>query len=121
MRPTQGSSNPDGAPQRQFCVLKYRRRGGEDGAPILVVVILDREGSLEILTHSDWRNLVEPIDAEYIDSLFLDFKQRATHHPEELFEQLCWLGVGPLVTIQAGESISDHPALLELCDSFLPL
>jgi hypothetical protein len=60
-------------------------------------------------------------DLEYVGTLLHDFLRRAKEQPAELFEQLSSLNVGPLVTVETGERISDHPALAELSSRFLPL
>jgi hypothetical protein len=58
---------------------------------------------------------------EYIGSLLHDFLGRAKEQPAALFEQLSSLAVGPLVTQETGERISDHPVLFELSSRFVQL
>jgi hypothetical protein len=82
---------------------------------------MNEEGNLRFLVHPDWRTLVEKEDIDYIDSLLLDFLERAKVHPEALFKQLSSLGVGPLVTQELGSRTSDHPLLVELCSGLMPL
>jgi hypothetical protein len=76
-------------------------------------------GSLRFLVSPDWRSLVRTEDVNYIRALLEDFPERAKEQPEGLFEHLCSLGVGPLVTRQTGERISDHVALVKLCSEFV--
>jgi hypothetical protein len=65
--------------------------------------------------------IVRDNDLAYIESLFKDFLERAKLNPEALFNQLSSLGVGPLVTHEAGSNISNHPHLLNLCARFVQL
>jgi hypothetical protein len=44
------------------------------------------------------RQQISEADREYINELLLDFEDRRRETPEELFEQLSHLSVGPLVT-----------------------
>jgi hypothetical protein len=85
------------------------------------LVFEDAKEGLRILVHPEWRKIILSEDIDYIDSLLRDFLERAKLHPEALFKQLSSLGVGPLVTHTTGKSVSDHPALLELCSSFVEL
>jgi hypothetical protein len=90
-------------------------------APVILVVLKDKKDKLCILVHPELSNMVQRDDLAYVESLLQDFLQRASLHPAALFKQLSALGVGPLVTYQAGSSISDHPPLLELCLRFVQL
>lgn len=58
-------------------------------------------------------------DRAYFDSLLPDLVVRSRQHPLNLFKQLCSLGVGPLVTQEAGESIANHSAMLLLSSRFV--
>jgi hypothetical protein len=77
--------------------------------------------SLIFLVKPDWRTIVHPEDLDYLESLLQDLPVRAALNAQALFKQLCSLGVGPLVAVEAGESISDHPAFAELRSTFLEL
>ena len=90
-------------------------------APVILVVLKDKKDNLRILVHPELRNMVQRDDLAYVESLLQDFLERASLHPAALFKQLSALGVGPLVTHQAGSSISDCPPLFELCSSFVQL
>jgi hypothetical protein len=74
-------------------------------------VFEDANGGLLILAHPNWRSLVQREDVNYVNDLLIDSLERAEDQPRALFEQLSSLGVGPLVTQQAGERISDYPYL----------
>jgi hypothetical protein len=86
-----------------------------------MLVLEDEQGKLRFLVHPQWRGMVSGKDLSYLESLFKDFVERTKLHPEALFKQLSSLGVGPLMTQEAGTHISDHPALLELCSRFVSL
>jgi hypothetical protein len=117
----EGMYKSDESSQAQFCALEYRTPDWNKAGSIILFVFEDANGSLRLFVHPDWRRIILPADVDYIDSLFLDFLERAKLHPENLFKQLCSLGVGPLVTHVTGKSISDHPALSELCSGFVKL
>jgi hypothetical protein len=79
------------------------------------------KGSLRFFVHPDWRSLVHPDDMTYINDLLSDLPERAQHQSRGLFEQLNSLGVGPLVTLQTGEHLSNSPTLSDLCPQFIQL
>jgi hypothetical protein len=84
-------------------------------------VLEDARGGLRFLVDPGWRAVVRAEDVEYTESLLSDFLDRAKEQPATLFNQLSSLEVGPLVTQETGERISDHPFLLELYSRFMPL
>lgn len=90
-------------------------------APIFLIVFKAASGSLHFLVDPNWRSVVPVLDVEYIESVLRDFLERAKDHPSSLFEQLSFLAVGPLVTQETGQQISDHPILLELSSRFVQL
>jgi hypothetical protein len=97
-------------------------RIAESKAAVIVLFALwNEEGSLTLLVHPDLRSVVMKDDQAYFDSLLPDLVERSRLHPLALFKQLCSLGLGPLVTQEAGKSISDHPALLVLSSRFVQL
>lgn len=87
---------------------------------MILLVVEDSDGDLQFLVHPNWRKIVQRDDLNYIESLLLDFPERARVHPRELMIQLSSLSVGPLVTLEAGQDFSDHPLLAEMCKDFLP-
>lgn len=119
------SNRPDPRRQRPFCALGYKPidwRIAESQEAVLVLFALwNEEGSLTLLVHPDLRSVVMKDDYAYFDSLLPDLVERSRLNPLELFKQLCSLGVGPLVTQEAGKSISDHPAMLVLSSRFVLL
>jgi hypothetical protein len=84
-------------------------------------VLKDARGDLRFLVDPGWSAVVREEDREYLESLLGDFLERAKEQPATLFKQLSSLGVGPLVTRETGEQISDHPRLLELSSRFVQL
>ena len=84
-------------------------------------MLKDASGDLRFLVDPGWRAVVQEEDREYLESLLGDLLERAKEQPETLFKQLSSLEVGPLVTEEAGEQISDHPRLLELSSRFVQL
>jgi hypothetical protein len=84
-------------------------------------VLKDVSGALRFLIDWSWRAVVQASDVDYLESLLFDLVERSKEEPATLFAQLSSLEVGPLVTQQTGERISDHPALLELCSRFVQL
>ena len=77
------------------------------------------ENELRIQINPQWRDFVVEIDLDYLESLLQDLKLRAAEEPEALFRQLSSLSVGPVITHDAGESLADHPQLLQLCNAFV--
>jgi hypothetical protein len=65
--------------------------------------------------------MVHEEDFPYVDAMLRDFIQRSAEQPRELFRQLSSLGVGPLVTQQAGSDFEDHSAVRERVAEFAPL
>ena len=80
----------------------------------------EKEG-LRLLVSPTLREVVLEEDLAYIDSLLEDFLERAKRHPAALFQQLCSLAVGPLVTQETGTRLTDYPLFMELSSRFLPI
>lgn len=110
--------------QRRFCALEYRP-GAQWSTPpsaesVILLVVEDDEAGLRFLLHPHLQSLILAQDRDYISALLKDFSERAKLHPEDLFQQLCTLSVGPLITYAIGSQLSDFPQLLELCATFIP-
>ncbi len=101
--------------------MAYVAEGIGGTTPIILIVLENANGDLRFLVDPDWRALVQAEDREYFESLLADFPERAKEQPATLFKQLTSLEVGPLVTQEAGEQISDHPPLLKLSARFVQL
>jgi hypothetical protein len=107
--------------QDQFCAIEYRTQRRSEAAPIILLVVEYLNGSIRFLVHPEWRAIVQAEDLDYIESLLRDFAERAEQDRQTLFKQLSFLGVGPLVTQVTGKRVADHPALSELCSSFVQI
>jgi hypothetical protein len=112
-------------PKSRFCALEYRgpRWNGSEQEPAstILLVLEDGKSALQFLVHPDWRTIVEAEDLDYIESLLMDFTERAKLHPGALFKQVSSLEVGPLATKEVGSNILDRPPLSELCSRFVQL
>jgi hypothetical protein len=71
-----------------------------------------------ILVRPDWIKIIQPVDREYIETTLSDLVDRSHIDPEALMSQLASLGVGPLVTADAGENLNADPSLLALAEQF---
>ena len=109
------------SPRQQFGALAYRTQDLTEASFTILLVLRGAEGGLSFLVEPDWQSMVPDADLNYIEALFDDFRERARQTPGGLFEQLCSLGVGPLVTQEVGKQISDYPQLLALLPRFVPL
>jgi len=109
----------------RFCALEYRPQDLSLAAPslgsVVLIVAKAENGSLRFLVHPEWRTVIRREDLSYFESLLPEFLERAQSDPEALFKQLSSLRVGPLVTQEIGERISDHPTLLELSSRFVQI
>ncbi len=91
-----------------------------DTEQIILIIIKDRNGKLHFSVSPTLNQIVTIHDMLYIKSLLRDFIQRAAIRPLDLFQQLCSLDVGPLVTKEVGSNLVDQPHLWELLSRFLP-
>ena len=101
--------------------MEYRAQNAGGTSHTILLVLEDANGWLRFLVHPDWRSLVQFADVKYINDILIDFLERAQDNPEALFEQLSSLGAGPLVALQTGQQISDHPSLFGLMPQFVQL
>lgn len=81
----------------------------------------DDDGNLRILIHPELRTVVTENDLPYIHSLLQDIQERAKRQPDALFKQLSSLGVGPLLTHEAGTNVSEYPIIQQLSTQYIPL
>ncbi len=82
---------------------------------------MNSESSLRFLVHRELRTIIQKEDFEYIQSLLVDFLERARREPEALFKQLSSLGIGSLVTQEIGSNLADNSSLQELSSKFVEL
>jgi hypothetical protein len=101
--------------------VEYRAQSSAGTSFTILLAFEDVNGGLQFLVHQNWRSLVQLEDVNYIDGLLIDFLDRAEEQPAALFAQVSSLGVGPLVTQQTGQRISDYPSLSEQFSQFVKL
>lgn len=88
---------------------------------MVLLVLKDAGGNLIFRVEPEWRKIVQIADLDYFESLLLDLPQRAQSHPDDLFEQISSLSVGPLITRETGAHILNHPDLLAQSEHFVKL
>jgi len=88
---------------------------------VVLLVLRDEDGSLSFFVYPELRSIVKGEDIAYIEDLLQDFVGRAEEHPAELFKQLSSLGVGPLVTYEAGLNFAEYPSLVAMLPRFVQL
>lgn len=111
----------DDSPPRRYCLLEYRAQNRIKFGTTILLVLKGDDGSLQIYVQPEWRATVQPKDIDYLESLLRDLPKRSVSNPQELFQQLSSLSVGPLVTVEVGENISDRPNLEAMRSSSLKL
>ena len=88
----------------QICTLRYCRPGSPvestDG-PVILLAVKDR-ADLRLYAHRTLRQQISDRDQEYIDDLLKDLIRRSKTTPDEVFQQLSNLSVGPIVTDVVG-------------------
>ena len=82
---------------------------------------MDAAGTLRFLVNPDLKSIVHTDDLAYIQSLLMDFLERAEYEPQDLFKQLSSLGVGPLVTKMVVTGPAEYESLSDLILKFTPL
>lgn len=109
----------------EFCTLEYRAHSERDDlsqiGTIILLVIKEPDDALRFFVRPCLSEVVASEDLSYFESLLSDFPERARLHPSELFQQLCSLSVGPLVTRESGGQLSDFPDIQAMASQFLPL
>jgi hypothetical protein len=120
-RANQEPSELSGNQLLRFCALAYRAQGSGRDTPTIAIVLEDARGALRFLVDPGWRAVILAEDVEYFESLLRDLPERAKEQPQTLFKQLSLLEIGPLVTQETGEQLSDHPVLFDLSSRFVQL
>jgi hypothetical protein len=89
-------SPPDS--RTRICALKYRPESRIESVDGKVILFAVKDGAgLNLYAHRGLRQQVAERDREYIEELLADMLHRSLDTPEELFQQLSNLTVGPLV------------------------
>ena len=78
---------------------------------MVLLAIRQRGEELRICVHPNLKKFIEDVDREYVDSLLQDLRERSGLDPDGLFEHLCSLSVGPLVTCEIGDEIAGREYL----------
>ena len=86
---------------------------------MLLLVLRDEKSTLKFFIHKDFRSIVREQDVGYIESVLRDLPESAKCEPVVLFNHLCSLSVGPLVTHEIGWSLADSPSALEISSQFV--
>ena len=110
--------------QMRFCALAYNPQPWSTRSlpvePVILFVFQDEGGGLRFRVSPGLSQIVRDEGLAYIESLLKDFVERSKTCPGGLFQQLCSLAVGPLVTVEVGSRLSEHPRLQELSSHFTP-
>ena len=88
---------------------------------MVILALSNEDDNLRFFMHPELNKIVQERHWTYIESLLLDFRERADLDRDSLFQQISDLSVGPLVTAEAGSDISDYPVLLDLRSRFKKL
>ena len=108
---------------RRFCVLEYRpvrdesKESACDSRAILLVI--EEEHQLQFFATADFRSIVHKADLEYIEQLLKDLPMRARRDAKVLFDQLCSLSVGPLITGKVGTFDANSADFEQICAGFI--
>lgn len=85
------------------------------------MLVIDGSKGLRLLVAPDLASIVCEDDRNYIDELIADFVKRSAEVSNSLFQQLCSLSVGPLITHQLGLVDNDDWTLQKYFSDFIPL
>jgi hypothetical protein len=98
----------------RICTLKYRKpdSGIDSDAGEVIFLAVKSAHSLKLYTRRDLTQLISGRDRAFVRDLLNDMVQRAEDSPDELFEQLSNLSVGPVVT-DGVKSIANPEAGIE--------
>ena len=89
-------------PRGQICTLVYQEHESFGSEPVSETAFLvakkQQSEGLSLFVNPAWREFVASRHWEYMDDLLEDFKERKRFEPDALFQQLCSLRVGPIIT-----------------------
>jgi hypothetical protein len=113
-----------------LCALKYclpEERSAASQGTVILLAVKDAE-ELRLYLHHDLKQQIPESDLTYFDALMKDLLRRLKESPDDVFEQLSNLSVGPIVTdavewIDAGQedfgaSFYLYSEAVESVDSF---
>lgn len=106
------------------CLLQFTPRGwghwiSSLSPKALVMVIEQEDGSLQFLIERDFEQRLKVDDIAFLLDVVRDFPTRSKTAPRALFEELCALNAGPLVTRKAFFAPPDDPSFVEVRSKFL--
>ena len=113
-------------PGGRFCTLEYRPSRSASREPssnrqIILIAIDEHEEALSFFVSPNLAEIIEEEDRQYVDELLQDLRERAVLHPDELFQHLSSLSVGPLVAHKVGVQGVDDQYLADYCTGFVRL
>ena len=84
----------------RVCSVRYlspQANSAPEMGPVVLFAVQSRLG-LRLYTHPGLKQQVSEDDRDYMEEILRDFETRAQESPEDLFDQLSQLSIGPLVT-----------------------
>lgn len=98
----------------QLCTVKYLRPEPKiDSTEGVVILLAIKDGPcLKLYAHCALSQQIMDHDREYVEDLVKDLASRRKTDPDEVFEQLSNLSVGPIITGQVGW-VESHKSLIE--------
>ena len=110
---------------RRFCILEYRPIRDESRESAcerrVILLVIEEEPGLQFFAPANLRSIVDKADLEYIEELLKDLPTRARRDAQVLFDQLCSLSVGPLVTGRVGTCNAQSSDFAEICAGLIPV
>lgn len=85
---------------------------------VIILLVRSQSGSVDLLVHGAWHDIVPQVHRDYVQEILRDFKQRARSDPNRLFKQAATLSVGPVITHAEGADLSSNLSLLSMANSF---
>lgn len=82
----------------QLCALRYRGSEADLTRGFVVLVAVKQGHAISFYVPPRWQEQISSSDWGYMDDLLHDLVERAHSQPDEVFEQLSNLSVGPIVT-----------------------
>jgi hypothetical protein len=73
---------------------------------------------VNLLVHRDLEHIILPEDRTYIESVLADFRERIRIDAVGLFQQLCSLATGPLLTREVGDFPTDPSPIHQIQSEF---
>ena len=90
-------------------------------SPVILMALMDEGCRLSFFVNPDWRTIPPKEDAEEIDLLLTDFAENARSNADALFERICTLNFGYLVTLKVETKIGNPSGAVALYPHFVPL